>query len=370
MRCDCPPFDCAGEINAYLQGQHEAGDRLVRQFLPLVNGIEQRILGGTRRRRVGGRSPSGTRRDEWDAIYPKPKFERRLDRASDLARDCWPRVSRRENIMQNDSLPLGEQGWEAMKKLLLAEHQREVEEWGGVNEFMIARYLSGLANDKERELIEHSRAANPLVSECLAILRESPAVLPPPKAATIGLSTLLRRPVPAWCLAAACLLLALLFIVPAILRGGNRTDAEALARVQMELEKLKADIEQKKNEVDRQEAVEASERQRAEDWKREMRDRDEKMRREQMELMRSVSDQNKRSEMEAKFNAQQQRFEEEKRAMEMKQQQDLADEKRRLEESKRALDAATAKQQTIVQQAPPVIHYAPYHYRYYWPWGW
>ncbi len=166
----------------------------------------------------------------------------------------------------------------------------------------------------------------------------------------------------------AGILVLLFLVVNAILHGGSRTDDAALAKAQMELEKLKADIEQKKNDVERQKAAESVERQNFEKLMREMREKDERMRADQMAMLRSIQDQKQKTEMEDKINAQQRKFEADKREMERTQQQALADEKRRAEDTKRALEAAQAKQQTIIQQAPPV--YYPYHYRYYWPWGW
>jgi DNA-directed RNA polymerase subunit RPC12/RpoP len=171
-------------------------------------------------------------------------------------------------------------------------------------------------------------------------------------------------------LIALILILLLGFVVPAVINGGKRTDGEAAARAQMELEKLKADIEAKKHEVDRQKAAETSERQKFDDLMKKMAEQNDKMRAEQMALLKSITEGNKKSELEKQLNDAQRKFDEEKREMERKQQQALEEEKRKLEESKRALNTAQTKQQTIIQQAPPVVYYPPYHPRYYWPWGW
>jgi RNA polymerase sigma factor (sigma-70 family) len=47
--CDCPPYDCAERVRAYLAGDRAAGDELVRKFQPLVAGIVHRVLGPQRR---------------------------------------------------------------------------------------------------------------------------------------------------------------------------------------------------------------------------------------------------------------------------------------------------------------------------------
>jgi RNA polymerase sigma factor (sigma-70 family) len=49
FQCDCPPDDCAGKVQRYLQGDRGAGDDLARKFAPLVHSIVQRVLGPGRR---------------------------------------------------------------------------------------------------------------------------------------------------------------------------------------------------------------------------------------------------------------------------------------------------------------------------------
>jgi RNA polymerase sigma-70 factor (ECF subfamily) len=47
--CDCPPYDCAGRVKRYLDGDRSAGDELAQKFMPLVLRIVQRVLGPQRR---------------------------------------------------------------------------------------------------------------------------------------------------------------------------------------------------------------------------------------------------------------------------------------------------------------------------------
>jgi DNA-directed RNA polymerase subunit RPC12/RpoP len=158
---------------------------------------------------------------------------------------------------------------------------------------------------------------------------------------------------------AAGVLLLLLFVVPAILRGGKVEDTTALAKAQQELEKAKAEIEQRKKELELQKQAAADTHRQLEEMAAKMRAQDEKM----LDTLRRISDQKQKDELEAKWQ-------QEKREMERNQQKLLEEAKARLDESKRALDAAQQaqqRQQTIIQQ-PPVIYYPPYSPRYYWPW--
>jgi RNA polymerase sigma factor (sigma-70 family) len=49
FQCDCPPGDCAGQVERYLDGERSAGDALARKFTPLVRSIVSRVLGPGRR---------------------------------------------------------------------------------------------------------------------------------------------------------------------------------------------------------------------------------------------------------------------------------------------------------------------------------
>lgn len=50
--CDCPPYDCAARVSAYLAQDRDAGADLIVRFRPLVFRIVQRVLADYR--------------DEWD----------------------------------------------------------------------------------------------------------------------------------------------------------------------------------------------------------------------------------------------------------------------------------------------------------------
>jgi len=164
------------------------------------------------------------------------------------------------------------------------------------------------------------------------------------------------------------ILLLLVLVVPALLRGGNRTDGEAAAKAQMDLEKLKAEIELKKQAMDQQKNAEAETRRRFDDMMNQRRAEDERMRAEHRALIQSIGDQNQKTKAEAEFNAAQRKSSEAEREREKKYQQELADLKRQGDENKRSLEAAQQRQQTIIHQPPPVVYYPPYHHRYYWPW--
>src|SRR5262245_26189496 len=47
FECDCPPYDCAARVAAYLAGDRSAGDELARKFTGLVRAIVQRTLDTT-----------------------------------------------------------------------------------------------------------------------------------------------------------------------------------------------------------------------------------------------------------------------------------------------------------------------------------
>jgi RNA polymerase sigma-70 factor (ECF subfamily) len=49
FQCDCPPEDCSGRVQAYLDGNRAAGDELARKFDPLVRAVVSRVLGPGRR---------------------------------------------------------------------------------------------------------------------------------------------------------------------------------------------------------------------------------------------------------------------------------------------------------------------------------
>jgi DNA-directed RNA polymerase subunit RPC12/RpoP len=167
----------------------------------------------------------------------------------------------------------------------------------------------------------------------------------------------------------AVLLVLLALVVPAVIKGGKRDNSDELAKAQIELEKLKADIELKKHEVAQQKIDQANQTKQLQDMINQMTARAQKDAEANRAALASIADKREKEKLEEKFNAAQRKLEEDKQAMEKKQQEILADLQRKLDENKRALEAAQTKQQTIIQQAPPpVVYYPPYHPRYYWPW--
>lgn len=165
-------------------------------------------------------------------------------------------------------------------------------------------------------------------------------------------------------------LLILVFVVPAVIRGGKSPDADGAAKAQVELERLKMEGEQKRAEMERQRQAEQEARRQIEEMMSRLRAQEERMRDEQRQMLRTINDQAKKVEVEAKFAEQQKKLEQEQLEAERKQRDALAEANRKLEESKRALDAVQQKQQTIIHQPPPVMYYPPYHPRYYSPWWW
>ena len=150
---------------------------------------------------------------------------------------------------------------------------------------------------------------------------------------------------------AAVVLLLLLIAVPAFIRGGKHPDSDALAKAQLELEKLKLEIAAKEKALADQKIADGETLKK---WS----DKMEAMIREQDAQKRDKAAQEKWEQRKRDLDAEFQKLRE---AAEARQ-------KERDRELKEALQAQQ-KNQTIIQQ-PPVIYYPPYHPRYYWPWGW
>ncbi|MCI0683367.1 MAG: hypothetical protein L0Y71_14785 [Gemmataceae bacterium] len=169
---------------------------------------------------------------------------------------------------------------------------------------------------------------------------------------------------------AAGILFLLVFVVPAVIRGGAREDAAALAKAQQEFEKAKLEFEQRKADADRLTRFEENVRQQLKDLTKSLYDREERMREDHFRTLASIEDENAKAKLKAKYEQDRAELAREKREMEAKQQRILEETKAKLDESKRALEQAQQsqqRQQTIIQQ-PPVIYYPPYHPRYYWWW--
>jgi DNA-directed RNA polymerase subunit RPC12/RpoP len=167
---------------------------------------------------------------------------------------------------------------------------------------------------------------------------------------------------------AAGILLLLLILIPAVIRGGKFEDAAAMAKAQQDLEKVKAEIEARKAEIKDRQLADEHTRQRLEEMGRELSRQDEQMRENHRSALRAVTDDKLRTQLEEKFERERRDFEQKKRDMEKTQQEALAQAKAAADASRAALEAAQQRQQTIIQQPPPVIYYPPYSPRYYWPW--
>ncbi len=153
---------------------------------------------------------------------------------------------------------------------------------------------------------------------------------------------------------AAAVVVFLLLVVPAVIRGGKTEDAEKAAAQKIELEKATAEIERKKAEVEKinQLVTETSTRlARLED----------KMRDDHREAISRITDQRLRAETQDKQDRETANAAKEKREMEDKLQKLAA-------ETKAALDKAESARTTIINQPPPVYYRPFYHPRYYWDW--
>jgi hypothetical protein len=97
--------------------------------------------------------------------------------------------------------------WARVKADLLRVQQAEREEWGDVDELLLARYLAGTCSESERLRVEEAMSQHSRVRDCVAVLeRVYPDEQPAPAPPRISWWT---QPRLAWGLAAACLLLAL-----------------------------------------------------------------------------------------------------------------------------------------------------------------
>jgi DNA-directed RNA polymerase subunit RPC12/RpoP len=156
------------------------------------------------------------------------------------------------------------------------------------------------------------------------------------------------------------LLLVLLLVVPAVIRGGKVEDKEALAKSQLELEKLKKDIEWKQREMELQAKAEADKLRERDEMMKKFRDQEIAF----QQQLSKIKDKDAREELDKKLAE----LKKDKLDMEMKSKKDLEEANRRLEEAKRSLESSQKTQQTIIHSPPPVVYYPPYHPRYYWPW--
>jgi len=166
---------------------------------------------------------------------------------------------------------------------------------------------------------------------------------------------------------AIIVLLLLLIVVPAVWRNGAHADSEALAKAQLDLEKLKAEIALKKLAVDEQARAEADEDRRNEERREKRRLQQQREDEEYRRRMADLDDDARRAE-ESRRRKAKEKLDMEDREDERKHKQKMDKLREEREAAKREQDEA--QQKIDKQPPPPVVHYPPYNPRYYWPWGW
>jgi len=194
----------------------------------------------------------------------------------------------------------------------------------------------------------------------------APAPAPAPAGLiTIGSHTVSKRTLGIGAVVAALLLI---FVVPAVIRGGKMEDLAAAAAQKKELERATAEVEQKKADVERMSRMEADLRKQVDSWAAKQLALEETMRDNHRDALRSITDQKQRADMEDRFKEEQRRSDQKRLETEQEQKKLLAEQKAAADASKAALEAAKVQQQTIIQQPPPVYYAPPYSWRYYYPW--
>jgi len=182
---------------------------------------------------------------------------------------------------------------------------------------------------------------------------------------TIGSYTISKR---ALALGAAGVVLFLLVVLPAVIRGGKTEDLEAAAAQKKELERAAAEVELKKADVERMNQMEADLHKELDSMAAKQLASEETMRDNHRIALRSITDQKQKADMEDRFQEEKRQADKERHEMEQEQKKMLAEQKAADAASKAALEAAKQQQQTIIQQPPPVYYYPPYSWRYYYPW--
>jgi DNA-directed RNA polymerase subunit RPC12/RpoP len=158
-------------------------------------------------------------------------------------------------------------------------------------------------------------------------------------------------------------------ILTAVIAGG-KTDAAAMVALQKELERAKAEIEQRKTDLDKQRRDEADQRQKWEAMLADLKTKQERIDRERDLDARNKEyqdNQNLALKAKAKRDEEQRDLDRQKQDSDAKFNQLLAQMKAEAEASRKALEAANQKQQIIIQQPPPPVYY-PWHPRYYYGW--
>lgn len=195
-----------------------------------------------------------------------------------------------------------------------------------------------------------------------AVQTGSPAARPASLASPAGNRNLLY-------VGGAVAALFLVIFLAAVVNGGKHDNSAALIAHQKEVERLKNDADKRQAELEKQKQFESDVRRQLEDFAKQIRLQREKAEDDHRDALRLITDAKLRQEQQEKFDIAQRRAENDNREREARQQKLLEETKARLEESKRALDAANQKRDTVIQQSPPpVVVYPPFHPRYYWWW--
>jgi uncharacterized membrane-anchored protein YhcB (DUF1043 family)/DNA-directed RNA polymerase subunit RPC12/RpoP len=150
----------------------------------------------------------------------------------------------------------------------------------------------------------------------------------------------------------AAVVVFLLFIGQALIRGGRVEDAEAAAAKRRELEKVTEELERRKADVEKMNQIVADDRSRFAKLEDEMHDT-------YRNAINRLKDDKQKEEMKAEQLAAEAKLAREKSERE-------AEHQRKMAEIKAEADKAQRAQQAVVAQPP--AYYYPYHWRYYYPW--
>lgn len=153
--------------------------------------------------------------------------------------------------------------------------------------------------------------------------------------------------------------------------GPSAADREKYMTAQLELQRLKMEMEQKNALLEQQRKFEAEQKRQFDAIQEENRRRQEKLERDR-ELDRAnqafLNDQNLAAQQKAKREQEQREIDRLKEEAERKRKQDAAEMEAKLAKLEAEVKAAKNQTTTVIQQAPPPPVYYPWHYRYYYGW--
>ncbi|MBM4069233.1 MAG: hypothetical protein FJ271_09850 [Planctomycetes bacterium] len=175
-------------------------------------------------------------------------------------------------------------------------------------------------------------------------------------------------------------LLLLLYVVPALIRGGRADNTAEIAKIEEKRRKDEEEFERAKKEVEKHQAYVAEQkeffakvRRTLDDLAKDARDQESRMRRNYEDAIASADDTQK-AVLKKKFDAEQRRIDEEKRAKEREHQKTLEEIQTKLAQKERELQTAREQEQNrraIVTQpvvVPQPVYYPPYDPYYWRPW--